>query len=65
MKNHENRPESMENHENPPVTMKNQPQLTFEIGEGVQGRNKQKRYRHFSLVTRGHNWPFRCLDLNI
>ena len=23
-----------------------------------QGRNKQKRY----LLTRGHNWPFRCLD---
>ena len=24
--------------------------------------NKQKRHRHFSSVTLGHNWPFRCLD---
>ena len=37
-------------------------QLTFEMGEGGRGRNKQKRNRHFSLLTRGHNWPFRCLD---
>ena len=27
-------------------------------GEGGQGRNKQKR----DILTRGHNWPFRCLN---
>ena len=27
-------------------------------GEGGQGRNKQKR----DSLTRGHNWPFRCLN---
>ena len=35
--------------------------VTTDLGGG-QGRNKQKRYRHFSSLTRGHNWPFRCLD---
>ena len=29
---------------NQPGTMKNQPQLTFQMGEGGRGRNKQKRY---------------------
>ena len=23
---------------------------------------KQKHYRHFSSLTRSHNWPFKCLD---
>ena len=51
--------------------------VTTDLGGG-QGRNKQKRYRHFSSLTRGHkqkryrhfssltrghNWPFRCLDI--
>ena len=35
--------------------------VTTDLGRG-QGRNKQKRHRHFSSVTQGHNWPFRCLD---
>ena len=28
--------------------------VTTDLGGG-QGRNKQKRYRHFSSLTRGHN----------
>ena len=27
-------------------------------------RNKQKRLRHFFSLTRGPNWPLRCLDEN-
>ena len=49
---------TMNNHENQPGPMKKQKRyergVTNDLGGG-QGRNKQKRYRHFSSVTRGHN----------
>ena len=45
------RPGTMKNHENTPGNMKNQPQLTYKMGEGGQGRNKQKRHRQTLFVT--------------
>ena len=53
MKNHENQHRTMKNHENQTGTMKNQP---------VTMKNHEWESAHFSLLTRGHNWPFRCSD---
>ena len=58
MKNHETQPGTMKNQ---PGTMKNHVSRTFYVL--LLGKVIIFRYRHFSSVTRGHNWPFRCLDV--
>ena len=42
----------------------NEKVLIFRYSRGVKTdlRDTEWESAHFSLLTRGHNWPFRCLD---
>ena len=70
LKNHENRPGTMKNQSGRNKQKRYKQtiyvtdpgsQLTWEGGRA--GISKSFTNRQFTSLTRGHNWPFRCLDL--